>query len=992
MSLAVLANHMASKGRHGDDMLVHMSKDEVAALQKMAEQHGMTLTINPETGLPEAFSLKQLLGVVAPIALNFFAPGLGSAIGGAFGLSGAAASAVGGALLSGGISALATGSLEKGLMTGLMSYGLSGLGEAAKTAGEAAKQVPVSQAAEAAAIASPTDIAAATQAPVTPPPQYAPTPAAQAELAGTAPVSAPPTVNPQDAFARSEILARNAASQAYSDLSPFGKMQAAFQGDPNFLKNNWKNLAMVGLPALSLMSSQPSLKGVGEQDPSLIRFPRFRVDATGRAYQEPGFTLADYRKAVMEGRNPLTYAADGGIVALADGGVAMTPSYQRTSMSPGMLDFADRSEPVVRMADGGEALTGQAYTDAMANINDLLAQAATEQQARNAAAAAPAVAASAVDPYAGLTPLTASSSVQNIADLYNQTVGKGTATEGQFVDYARAQGVGIPSLMEARDVLTPGTARTATSAGDYLTAGATPQDLANLYRTTVGAGTITEADLVKYAQAKGIGTPALVRAAELVGSPDRYLTTRPDLMAESALINQVKGAYANMVTNNPKTGLTTPQFIDLAREHRISDDILRKAGLLPPLRITTITGGTGNDVLQPPTYGEAPIASVIPGAGPVPTMNEVVNAYTQGGGSTGYIPYFPKSVAELEARYPLSGASADAYNYLMGRPGAKYPVAQKVPGGIMKSYWDTVGQPAPVYTAKTLAPKEDTTSTVGPPTGSYQGLMASDKTALQNALRDAQSSKDYAPLNALLKAYKLTKADLMAAFPGLTEKDIAAYKDKLSFYEPPPQPYSYEGGGGDSGGSPGKAGGLMSLARGGLGELRDSDVESAYDKAVKRQDVPRANKLKNEIDYRQRMRSFSINEAPSGLEQFKNPVAQYNAMAHGGMPPAVLAAAAAKGGISHLGDYSDGGRLLKGPGDGVSDSIPATIANKRPARLADGEFVVPARIVSELGNGSTDAGARKLYAMMDRIQANRSKTTGKGKVAVNSRADKYLPA
>jgi hypothetical protein len=100
----------------------------------------------------------------------------------------------------------------------------------------------------------------------------------------------------------------------------------------------------------------------------------------------------------------------------------------------------------------------------------------------------------------------------------------------------------------------------------------------------------------------------------------------------------------------------------------------------------------------------------------------------------------------------------------------------------------------------------------------------------------------------------------------------------------------------------------------------------------------------------------------------------------------------AKGGISHLGDYSDGGRLLRGPGDGISDSIPAMIGKKRPARLADGEFVVPARIVSELGNGSTEAGARKLYAMMDRVQKARKKTVGKGKVAANSRSAKYLPA
>lgn len=110
------------------------------------------------------------------------------------------------------------------------------------------------------------------------------------------------------------------------------------------------------------------------------------------------------------------------------------------------------------------------------------------------------------------------------------------------------------------------------------------------------------------------------------------------------------------------------------------------------------------------------------------------------------------------------------------------------------------------------------------------------------------------------------------------------------------------------------------------------------------------------------------------------------ALAQGGL------SALARGGMSNLGDYSDGGRLLRGPGDGVSDSIPATIANKQPARLADGEFVVPARIVSELGNGSTEAGARKLYQMLARVQNARKKSIGQGRVAVNSRADKMLPA
>lgn len=99
----------------------------------------------------------------------------------------------------------------------------------------------------------------------------------------------------------------------------------------------------------------------------------------------------------------------------------------------------------------------------------------------------------------------------------------------------------------------------------------------------------------------------------------------------------------------------------------------------------------------------------------------------------------------------------------------------------------------------------------------------------------------------------------------------------------------------------------------------------------------------------------------------------------------------ASGGVSDLGGYSDGGRLLKGPGDGVSDDIPAQIGDKQPARLAEGEFVIPARIVSELGNGSTDAGAKRLYEMMDRINSGRAATTKKGKFAEDTKAYKHLP-
>jgi len=97
----------------------------------------------------------------------------------------------------------------------------------------------------------------------------------------------------------------------------------------------------------------------------------------------------------------------------------------------------------------------------------------------------------------------------------------------------------------------------------------------------------------------------------------------------------------------------------------------------------------------------------------------------------------------------------------------------------------------------------------------------------------------------------------------------------------------------------------------------------------------------------------------------------------------------AGGGLSSLGMYSDGGQMLKGPGTGQSDDIPATIEGEQPARLARDEFVVPADVVSMLGDGSSDAGAERLYAMMDRI---RKAAHGKTKQQKEINPNQVLPA
>jgi hypothetical protein len=97
----------------------------------------------------------------------------------------------------------------------------------------------------------------------------------------------------------------------------------------------------------------------------------------------------------------------------------------------------------------------------------------------------------------------------------------------------------------------------------------------------------------------------------------------------------------------------------------------------------------------------------------------------------------------------------------------------------------------------------------------------------------------------------------------------------------------------------------------------------------------------------------------------------------------------AMGGLTALKSGGQPGGYLDGAGDGMSDSIPATIEGKQPARLADGEFVVPADVVSHMGNGSSKAGSKKLYAMLDKVRKARTGHTKQGK---QIKAEKYLPA
>jgi hypothetical protein len=125
-----------------------------------------------------------------------------------------------------------------------------------------------------------------------------------------------------------------------------------------------------------------------------------------------------------------------------------------------------------------------------------------------------------------------------------------------------------------------------------------------------------------------------------------------------------------------------------------------------------------------------------------------------------------------------------------------------------------------------------------------------------------------------------------------------------------------------------------------------------------------------------------------GMETFQRSLGQVPMGAGGGL------IALAQGGMP---SFEYGGttaptgepRMVQGAGDGMSDNVPATIEGVQEARLANDEFVIPADVVADIGNGSSSAGAKKLYAMMDKIRSARHGTTEQ---PPEIDAEKYMPA
>jgi hypothetical protein len=910
MSLAVLADHMASKGRGPDSMLIHMSPREVQGLQALAENHGGSLTINPETGLPEAGFLDKLLPAI-----------IGFAVTAATGLP---AWQVG--LGVGAVETARTGDLGKGISAGLGAYGGAGIGAGMSTAG-------------AEALSGNATALAAQQA---------------GNLAGEQ-----ATQLGLSDLAKGQMIdeAGSATARVATDASPFAKMSAGFdavKANPmNFAnKENFKYLAAAAAPVLADQAVTSKLP-VTATKPGSIR--PYSYDPYGGTY-----TAGTPYEATP------TRAAGGGLMGLANGGMAGYEDDEEgmaTGGMGGMFNFAQQSEPVVRMAGGGIAgyaggdLIREAYEKGdYATTSRLLGEAGMGAQdvvSKYGLSQADAAAVAKNLGYAGDM-----SGIQYAAPPAAQTQTQTAVTTPTYTQYTEDQMGSFLSNPVNKDI-DLGKAIKDTNADPA----AVNRYIASLTSPFVGS---TESD-------RGSGTfgiynnmvnksisPDEYYAAAIANNP-KYAGWTKDMIQEGYNLN--KGMYALSDAKKGKVSETdwaklmvgngtwdNPQYDpnEMAQATGLSIAEVRaryelekaKANpIIKTVNTVTNTGGTGGtntqagygtggsgytgrleDVLGtalPPGVSGAGITTVNPNGtittrpnipympeGGLTGMTDLRGAFTKGGGDLGVNKnlFVPKTQDELFARYKNTGGSKAALDYLMGK--TAYSATPYTPTGeIQKPYWESVGRfPAQENNRNKKYVFVDGKYELNPGYVKPSYVLAGEKAA-------ALTNQDKEPTDS----------------PGAGNKWVWNSIDKNWEAKPidggsttPTTGQNDGGGGGDANG------GLMRKAEGGLAALT---------------------------------------------------------MAGGGMS-----------GQFDLGGYSDGGRLLRGPGDGVSDSIPATIGNKRPARLADGEFVVPARIVSELGNGSTEAGARKLYAMMDRVQAARKGSIGKGKVAKNSRADKYLPA
>jgi hypothetical protein len=1088
-------------------MLVHMSPQEVQSLQELAMKNGGSLTINPETGLPEAGFLDSILPILAGMALAPLTAGTSLAF--------LAATPLATAMTVGGITGLATGSLEKGLMAGFGAYGGAGLGASLTAAGAgtvAAEQLAADQAVKSAAVDF-ADQAGAMKGAFLPPSSataFTANPSATdllskgfgaATSSGDAALqfgkdnlkylgaAAVPMMADQMVQTTTQAPAQTSPSKIrqkiYDPISGtytnVGDVDASQYGNRSFsdIYRGYADGGIVALargdliedtasagtaaPAYSDQQIQDAIAASRQQgfnndqilqgaqanygvDVSRFLSPVTSPPAGGRGnfeYFTPDPDLPEGMMGTMGGAgyDPITGRMDLGSAggsgyysatppAATSGGLdTLAANQQATAVTPGANNATsgtsgDSGVLTLLANQGAAGVTGN--TTAAADQQALALQAA--QAGINAGKTPEQIAAEVNAKYSknftaqnvsdfaaanGIIPQAGSDKyVSNIAAA---AAANPNATAAQIQAAMVAQGLNPADVAAAMDKagLSDAAIYAATNKDFEGTAGGTGLAglNANIQAAMSSAATAKPdataaeinallatygADASDFKRAMGM-TPAEWDAAHgtiinlpagasviggggndsiIGGTNNDSITggTNNDSITGGTGNTSIIGSTGNDVISTTDTVIDGSTVVDTGTSTVGSTTggtdtgtyVLTETGKVLP--VVTLSDGTRlvvnptqvatNAVTAPTLLDEAGRSTLPVGVGGNQTatinpngtismntgtpnmpeggytgMTSLRDAYTKGGGSLGYTPYTPKTVAELNQKYANTGDTKSAYDYLMGK--GPYPTKSNV-GQIMRPYNEATLGMAPAGNRPTIWDQAS---------GRY--IKNPDYV---RPMRDSKGEVTYGMSQKELNTFLTGQAKN----PTMSGQELYDWvvKNNISAQDIA-----------DARGVP-----LSEVYAQFRGFKQAADAKTATDATA--------------------TTGVTFDKEGNRVDEFgkiiKGPVTNAN----GG-----LMGYAVGGGLGSLGSYSDGGRLLRGPGDGVSDSIPASIGrNQQPARLADGEFVVPARIVSELGNGSTEAGARKLYAMMDRVQRARGKTTGKNRVAANTSADKYLPA
>ena len=949
MSLQNIANHLAQQGRGNDKMLVHMSPQEVGTLTKLAQSKGMAqLPRNPQTGLPEASFLDSILPTVLGAGLSYLTDGAVSPA--MLGLGVGAASAV------------ASGSIQKGLMAGLGAYG--GAGIEAGLAGLGSADIGTNALAD-----------------------------AQANYAANVGDQAVGTSG-YEGLTKDEYLQQQVGNKMAA-ATPFDKLSAgassAFNNPSGALSalGGTKGAITTGLAALAPMmtASQPttSMPNTSSTSPTAYVQTKMVNPYTHQVYDISKVPASQYSGTRQDQINNADLSvfglAHGGAVKhFDDGGAASDPAlaaYQSGDYSTALQDIQNAgmsaqdvvSKYGLNADQAAQVAQNLGYTGDLSGLN----------YGAPAAATTPSISASFFQPGGQGAQIAAQ-------EAANVTAGAPASTAPAYTNYTADQYASFFADPKNAAVLnTPGglAAAEATYHADpnavtsYLQQNADKLNLSagDLYQINAGQGVqgvynSMDSWVAAHPNATGADITAALQSSGLNQNDVQNYFNRPNSAygtnvatgkaftgaGDIYTIGQNQG-FSNINTNidqwikdHPATTTSLAQAQAAMSQYGINEtDVERATGktsaqLYQDLKkqqpvINTGggggTGGGGASTANPATYANnaiqnTPASTLKPGVsgitGPgiegggtvvnangtitespvlpgIPQggftgMGNLLDTYTKGGGNTGYVSPTVSSMDEFNSKY----------NTLSGGTKAAYDYLMGAKGAAYPISPSTPG----AMVAKPYYPAAET------------------GTSQQRIIFDPNTGRPMLNPN-----YKSTSS--------------TSTSSSSSTGAPP----------------------SLKLPSG------VTTTATAYDGYYKGSDGNFYDKNGNLIAATEAQFESIVNPTTSGGAN-----GGLMGMAHGGMADQHY----------NLGGYSDGGRLLRGPGDGVSDDIPATIGHKQPARLADGEFVVPARIVSELGNGSTEAGARQLYAMMDRIQKARGKTVGKNRVAADTKSSKYLPA